>query len=60
MSRYKPYKKAIVYILKNNKRVFYGKRTIYSKDGTGKIFIRYKNRYYRVYHSGRNIYLSFI
>ena len=52
MSRYIPIKKANVYISKNFKKVFYGLRTLYSKDFSGKVYIRYKNRYYRAYYMG--------
>ena len=51
-SRYIPIKKANVYISKNFKKVFYGMRTLYAKDATGKAYIRYKNKYYRAYSDG--------
>ena len=51
-SRYIPIKKANVYITKDFKKVFYGMRTLYAKDCTGKVYIRYKNKYYRAYWDG--------
>ena len=56
MSRYKPLKKSNVFISKNFKKVFYGMRTLYAKDATGKKYIRYKNRYYRAYYDGHYTY----
>ena len=58
MSRYRPVKKANVYMYssKNLKKVFYGMRTLYAKDHTGKVYVRYKNRYYRAYYDGRYTY----
>ncbi len=53
-NRYIPIKKAIVHIAMNSnfKKVFYGLRTLYAKDCTGKVYIRYKNKYYRAYSDG--------
>ena len=53
-SRYMPIKKANVFITtrKDFKRVFYGMRTLYAKDCTGRVYIRYKNKYYRAYSDG--------
>ena len=57
MAKYRPVRKAMVLITKDLKRVFYGLRTLYYKDFTGKAYIRYKNRYYRAYYLGHyNIY----
>lgn len=56
MSRYKPLRKANVYITKGFKRLYYGMRTLYAKDSTGNKYIRYKNRYYRAYYDGRHTY----
>ncbi len=57
--RYKPLRKANVYIMTNDfKRLFYGMRTLYTKDLTGKKYIRYKNRYYPVFYDGRYTYIA--
>lgn len=56
MSRYTPLKKANVYITKNFKRVFYGMRTLYTKDLTGRVYIKYKNRYYQAHYDGQYTY----
>lgn len=56
MSRYTSIKKANVLISKNFKRVFYGMRTLYAKDHTGKLYVRYQNKYYRAYYDGRYTY----
>ena len=57
MSKYRPLKKANVYISKNFKRVFYGRRTLYVKDHTGRVYINYKNRYYQAHFDGYHTYL---
>lgn len=54
MSRYTPYiLGAYVYISKDFKRVFFGKRNVYAKkDKKGKttgFYVRYKNKYYRTF-----------
>ena len=56
MSKYRPLRKANVYISKNFKTVFYGMRTLYVKDCTGRVFIRYKNRYYQAHFDGYRTY----
>ena len=56
MSRYTPVKKAYVYITKNYKKVFSGMRTLYAKDMTGRLYVRYKNRYYKAYYDGYHNY----
>jgi hypothetical protein len=53
---YRPVKKANVFISKNFKKVFYGMRTLYAKDHTGTVYVRYSNKYYRAYYDGRNTY----
>ena len=53
---YKPIGKANVFITKNFKRVFYGPRTLYAKDLTGRIYVRYKNKYYQAHYDGRHTY----
>lgn len=45
-----------VLILKNGKRVFYGPRTVYTKDFSGRTYVRYKNKYYHARYYGRNNY----
>ena len=57
MAKYRPVRKAMVLITKDLKKVFYGMRALYYKDYTGKVYIKYKNRYYRAYYTGHyNIY----
>ena len=56
MTRYTPIRKANVLISKNFKKVYYGMRTLYTKDFSGKFYIRYKNRYYRAHFDGWNTY----
>ena len=57
---YRRFKKANVYISKNFKKVFYGPRTLYVEDTlnriTGRLYVRYKNKYYRAYYDGRHTY----
>jgi len=61
---YRKLKKANVYISKNFKKVFYGMRTLYVKDlrntrysdFSGKVYVRYKNKYYQAHFDGRNTY----
>lgn len=53
---YKRLRKANVYISKNFKKVFYGVRTLYTKDLTGRIYVRYKNKYYQAHYDGRHTY----
>ena len=62
--RYKILKKANVYISKNFKKVFYGMRTLYVKDlrntrchdFSGRVYVRYKNKYYQAHFDGRHTY----
>ena len=54
--RYRPAGKENVLIFKNGKRVFYGPRTVYTKDLSGRTYVRYKNKYYRAHYYGRNTY----
>lgn len=56
MRRYTPLRMANVDISKNFKKVFYGMRTLYAKDCTGRVYIRYKNKYYQAYFDGRHTY----
>ena len=56
MSKYRPLKKANVYISKNFKKVFYGMRTLYVKDHTGRVYIKYNNKYYQAYFDGYYTY----
>ena len=56
MTRYTPIRKANVYISNGFKKLYYGMRTLYSKDFSGKVYVRYKNRYYRAYFDGRYTY----
>ena len=58
--RYRPAGKENVLIFKGGKRVFYGMRTVYTKDYSGRTYIRYKNRYYRAHYYGRNHYEVYI
>ena len=59
MSRYKPLRKANVYIMTNDfKKLFYGFRTLYAKDATGKVYIRYKNRYYPAFYDGYHTHIA--
>ena len=65
MSRYTPYiLGAYVYISKDFKRVFFGKRNVYAKkDKKGKttgFYVRYKNKYYHARYYGRNNYEVYI
>lgn len=59
-SRYRPLRKANVFITtkKDFKRIFYGMRTLYAKDCTGRTYIRYKNRYYPVFYDGYHTYIA--
>ena len=59
-SRYMPLRKANVFITtrKDFKRVFYGMRTLYAKDYTGRKYIRYKNKYYPVFYDGYHTYFA--
>ena len=56
--RYRKLKIANVFIAKNFKKVFYGPRTLYVKEGdySGRVYVRYKNKYYRAYYDGRYTY----
>ena len=54
--RYRPAGKENVIIFKNGKRVFYGPRTVYTKDYSGRTYVRYKNKYYRAYYYGGRTY----
>ena len=55
MSKYKPIRKVYVYISKKNfDGLFFGKRTLYKKDG--KFYVRYKNKYYRALYDGHSTY----
>lgn len=56
MSKYTSLRKANVYISKNFKKVFYGMRTLYAKDHTGRVYVRYKNKYYQAHYDGRYTY----
>ena len=58
--RYRPAGKENVLILKNFKRIFYGMRTVYTKDYSGKVYVRYKNKYYRAHYYGGNHYEVYI
>lgn len=58
--RYRPAGKENVLIFVNGKRVFYGPRTVYTKDLSGKTYVRYKNKYYRTHYYGRNNYEVYI
>ena len=61
---YRKLKKANVFISKNFKKVFYGVRTLYVKDlrnprrsdFSGRVYIRYKNKYYQAHFDGRHTY----
>ena len=54
--RYRPAGKENVLIFKNGKRVFYGMRTVYTKDFSGRTYVRYKNKYYQAHYDGRHTY----
>lgn len=58
--RYRPARKENVLILKNGKKVFYGPRTVYTKDYSGRSYVRYKNKYYQAHYYGRNNYEVYI
>ena len=61
MSKYKPLeKKRMVYVITGNKRISYGYRTLYTKDASGKVYIRYKNKYYRAYREIPNTYTAIV
>lgn len=61
---YRRLKKANVYITNNFKRVFYGPRTLYvkdlrspkSRDFSGRVYVKYKNKYYQAHYDGRYTY----
>ena len=53
---YRMVKKANVYISKNFKKLFYGMRSLYAKDHTGRVYVRYKNKYYQAHYDGRYTY----
>lgn len=61
---YRKLKIANVFIAKNFKRVFYGPRTLYVKDFrnarrpdfSGRVYVRYKNKYYEAFYDGRYTY----
>ena len=63
MSRYKPVRKARVYMFKPKtsktnfkKLIYYGFRTLYKKDNTRKLYVRYEIKYYLAYPYGYNTY----
>ena len=54
---YKPLRKAAyVYISRNFKKVFFGRRTLYTKKGSSNYYVRYKNKYYPAYIDEYGIY----
>ena len=61
MSKYTPYVKTnFVFISKNYKKIFFGKRTVYvKKDKKSKItgyYVKYKNKYYRAFYGANRIW----
>ena len=60
MSKYKPLRKANVYITNGIRNLSYGMRTLYTKDASGKVYIRYKNKYYRAYHDRPYSYTAIV
>ena len=57
MSIYKPLRKAAyVYISRNFNKIFFGRRTLYTKEGSNEYYVKYKNNYYPAYIDKYGIY----
>ena len=56
---YKPLRKApYVYIARNFKKLFFGRRTLYRKKGSSTYYVRYKNKYYPAYIDEYGVYVA--
>ena len=56
---YKPLRKhPYVYISRNFKKVFFGRRTLYTKKGSSNYYVRYKNKYYPAYIDEYGVYVA--
>jgi len=70
MNKYKAVKRARVYMYiihshpktykQSFRKLFRGFRTLYKKDNTENMYVRYKNKYYSAHYHGSNTYVVII